>query len=252
MRDYSLDLQKIGLSDKEAKVYVAALEVGADTAQNISARANVNRATTYVAIKALTGLGFLSTFEKGKKQYFSALNPERLASLYDRGHAELEEKRLQIDRLIPELKQIHSASGEGSRVKYFEGKEALMAMVKEFYKEMKGGVILSISPIDLVREVFSKEDLDKLQAWRASKDIKVRGLYTYEKGALPEKNDLSAKRIDRDKFPLKSDISIYGNSVRIVTFGEKPSGIAIEDKNFADTLRSIFELAWEGAQSLRL
>ena len=40
------ELQKIGLSEKEAKVYLAALELGQASVQNIARKAEVNRATT--------------------------------------------------------------------------------------------------------------------------------------------------------------------------------------------------------------
>ena len=55
---YEKELQDLGLSEKEAKVYLTALEMGAETAQNIAKKANVNRATTYVQIDSLKAKGF--------------------------------------------------------------------------------------------------------------------------------------------------------------------------------------------------
>ena len=248
MRDYSLDLQKIGLGDKEAKVYLAALEVGQDTAQNISKRSGVNRATTYVAIKILTDLGLMSTFMKGKKQHYIASSPENLVDLYDKEKVEVEEKRAQIERLIPELLRLHRKLDEKTSVKYFEGKEALLTMAREFYKNMQGGTILNIFPPDRIREIFTLEDLEKLQANRQVKGVSVRGLYTYKDGHLPDKPDRKLRKIPHDQFPLNSDIAIYGNHVHIGNLTDKPSGVVIDDKQFAQTMRSIFDLAWEAAE----
>lgn len=248
MKDFTLDLQKIGLSDKEAKVYLAALELGADTAQNISKRAGVNRATTYVAIKALSDLGLIGTFQKDKKQFFSAVEPARLISLYDKAKAEAEEKKILIERLRPELAKVHHQPGERTTVKYFEGKEALLSMALEFYKDMKGGTILNIFPADLIKKAFSSEDLKDLKEARIKKNVFVRGLYTSGIEELRSSTDQELRRISYDKFPLRSDIAIYGDKVRIVNLGERLSGIVIEDKNFADTLRSVFELAWTAAE----
>lgn len=39
---YEKELISFGLSEKEAKVYLAALELGAETAQNLSKKAGIN------------------------------------------------------------------------------------------------------------------------------------------------------------------------------------------------------------------
>ena len=46
-------LQHLGLSDKEASVYMASLELGSDTVQEIAKRAEVKRANTYAVIEKL-------------------------------------------------------------------------------------------------------------------------------------------------------------------------------------------------------
>jgi len=77
------DLQQIGLSEKEAKVYLASLELGPSTAQTIAAKATVNRPTTYVMIESLIKRGLMSSFQKGKKRFFVAGKPTQLLYLLD-------------------------------------------------------------------------------------------------------------------------------------------------------------------------
>ncbi|MDZ4385041.1 MAG: helix-turn-helix domain-containing protein, partial [Candidatus Moranbacteria bacterium] len=72
------DLQEIGLNEKEARVYLSALELGQSTVQDIAKKALVNRATTYFVIESLMKSGLMSSFQKGKKQYFVAADPDRL------------------------------------------------------------------------------------------------------------------------------------------------------------------------------
>jgi len=72
------ELEKLGLSDKEAAVYLASLELGPSPVQVISRKAEVNRATTYVMIEVLLQKGLMSTFDKGKKTMYTAEKPERL------------------------------------------------------------------------------------------------------------------------------------------------------------------------------
>ena len=68
MDELKKELEHLGLSDKEARVYLAALEMGPSPVQDISHKAHVNRATTYVMIESLAARGLMSTFQKGKKR----------------------------------------------------------------------------------------------------------------------------------------------------------------------------------------
>jgi sugar-specific transcriptional regulator TrmB len=68
-------LIKLGLSEKEAAVYLATLELGEDTALNIAEKSQVNRTTTYVILEKLMKLGLASTVERGKKTVFVAEDP---------------------------------------------------------------------------------------------------------------------------------------------------------------------------------
>ena len=60
MSDLIQELGHLGLSEKEAAVYLASLELGPAPVQDISHKAKVNRATTYVMIESLMGRGLIS------------------------------------------------------------------------------------------------------------------------------------------------------------------------------------------------
>ena len=62
-------LEKIGLAEKEAKVFLASLELGSSAAQKIAKKAEINRATTYVIIEKLMKKGLMSSVEKGKRLF---------------------------------------------------------------------------------------------------------------------------------------------------------------------------------------
>ncbi|MBI4087815.1 TrmB family transcriptional regulator, partial [Candidatus Kaiserbacteria bacterium] len=65
------ELEDLGLSEKEARVYLAALELGQNTAERIAKQASVNRSTTYVQLDSLMKMGLISTHEEDKKTLFA-------------------------------------------------------------------------------------------------------------------------------------------------------------------------------------
>jgi len=72
------ELQDLGLSEKEARVYLAALELGQTTADKLAKHAKVNRSTTYVQLESLMKVGLMSTHEERKKTVFAPESPELL------------------------------------------------------------------------------------------------------------------------------------------------------------------------------
>ncbi|MCF7835696.1 MAG: helix-turn-helix domain-containing protein [Candidatus Marinimicrobia bacterium] len=77
-------LKQLGLSEKEAKVYLASLELGEATVQEIAKQAGVNRPTTYVQIEKLTKMGLMSSVEKEGKKYFNAEEPNQLLKILEK------------------------------------------------------------------------------------------------------------------------------------------------------------------------
>ncbi|MBI4276225.1 hypothetical protein HY629_00060, partial [Candidatus Uhrbacteria bacterium] len=245
------DLQKIGLSEKEGAVYLALLELGSDTVQNIGKKAQVNRATTYVILDALKKKGVVSTVEKGKKTYFAAESPEELLRIVRYEEAELKVRERELDELLPQLKAIFNLAQNKPVVRFYEGKDGLKAMNDEFLRS-PGEEMLMIYSRDHVERAFSNQELDQVKAARVLKGKSVRSIYTYSKGVLPDMGQLTARiKIPEGKFPISCDIAICGDKVRIASLGKALSGIVIEDSEIAKTLRSIFELSWEAAQEYR-
>ena len=98
------ELQEVGLQEKEAKVYIAMLELGRATAQDIAKKADVNRATTYFVMENLMKKGLASAIDEGPRQYFLPEDPSQLEAIFetfkegslfywhDVGHAEVAER----------------------------------------------------------------------------------------------------------------------------------------------------------------
>src|SRR3989344_9013680 len=124
-------LKGLGLSENEAKVYMAMLELGPATVLEISAKAGVNRPTTYVQIESLKKMGLTSTQTKGKKQLFIAESPEQFEFMIDRQKNELEQKKEELHKLLPELTTLFNLSDSKPQVRFLEGKEGLIKMQDE-------------------------------------------------------------------------------------------------------------------------
>ncbi len=242
------DLEKFGLSEKEGKVYLAALELGPATATQIAQKAGVNRATTYVEIESLMKMGLAGTFEKNKTTLFTAESPAILKRILTRREERLKASAASLENLLPELLKMHEYAEEKPKVQYYEGKEGLLAIQEDFLKT-KDKKIEEIYSDDDLFNVFTREELKSSK--RKQREILVRALYTRKAGkySATDTSSLSESRIvPFESFPIHSDILIYGNKVAMVSLKGKLVGAIIDHKEIADTLRSLFNLAWDAAE----
>ena len=73
-------LEEIGLSKKEAVLYLTLLRYGQRPITFLSNKAGVNRGLGYVLLHSLLEKGLVTKTTKGRVQYFSALDPKYLVT----------------------------------------------------------------------------------------------------------------------------------------------------------------------------
>lgn len=245
------ELQKIGLSDKESKVYLAALGLGKASVQTIAAKAGVNRATTYSVLGTLKEKGLCSTFQKGKKTFFVVSSPEYLKEIFEIKKIEIEEKQKALDVMLPELSAIYTNQKQDPIIRYFEGKQGMLNCVIEYLS----GKASELEPArmiynkDLLDQTFTAEEREKYKKIRLGNRVRSKVLYNNQAGELPDTPDGQRLRISGDKFPITCDIGMRGDKIRIASLGKRLSAVLITDKEIVSTLKSLFDLAFEAAQA---
>ena len=88
-----LELRKLGLTEKEVRVYLASLELGPSSVLNIAQKTGLARPTTYEIVKSLENKGLFAETKQKKKRYFVAQSPERILGLLRVQKEKLKKKR---------------------------------------------------------------------------------------------------------------------------------------------------------------
>lgn len=235
------ELTKIGLSDKEARVYLAALELGKAPIQDIAKKAGINRTTTYVMITELEKRELVKPLKMGKRNYFVAESPDMILEILKKEKQEIENKEREIKEILPELKSVYNVAPGRPKIRFFEGAE-VNKKINDDILESEAKEILEIYNADFIRDIISEEEAKNFYKKRTEKKIKYRALYTRKEG--PFKNPLEfaeEKFIDQKQFPISGDIFVYEDRVGMVG---KEMGVIIESAEISQTLKTLFNLAW--------
>jgi HTH-type transcriptional regulator, sugar sensing transcriptional regulator len=251
---YEKELQNLGLSEKEARVYITSLEMGPDTAQNIAKRSSVNRATAYVQIDSLKKRGLMSEFLKGKKTFYTAENPEVLFRLIEQQETELKFKKLEATKVVPDLAKFFVKSSKTSgrpNISFFEGEEGV-AQIRDDFLKTKDSIIMGFVNADKVQHKFAKNQ-ESYTNKRISNKIYSKLLYTSERGVIETfkkdpKKFREGRLMAKPLFGMDSDITIYRDKVAFISYSGNSIGVIIKSKEIADTMRSLHSMLWDASK----
>jgi sugar-specific transcriptional regulator TrmB len=246
-------VEELGLSNKEARVYVANLMLGPAGVQQIADASGIKRVTTYVILESLVNLGLASQTTKAKKTLFNAEAPENLRRLLEKREQSIKDQKQQLDELLPQLNSLKTLPMEMPSVRFYDGAEGIRTINKLFLDELANSHFkhtYGISNLDDVFEFFPEFKKAGANPDRVTTGIKSYFLYTSKNGPILSRDDESnirvSKFVDNAKFPIQGDTSIVGDKVMILSLrGGHPTGAVIHNPEFAKTMKSVFELAWK-------
>lgn len=248
-------IEDLGLSNKEARVYVAALSTGPASVQRLADQSGIKRVTVYVVLESLIGLGLISQSTKGKKTVFVPEDPSNLQRLLDKRQLELAGQRKNFDSILPQLTTLGSSPRETATVRLYDSADGIKSLMRTFIKEAVGTedhAVVGFSNLDQLYAYFPEFRQTHSNPDRLRAGIKSRFLYTSSEGPIMKQFDRETHRVSRwipqHDFPTQGDFTVVGDHIMMLAFeGNHPTGITIASAELAQGLRTMFDLAWLAA-----
>jgi sugar-specific transcriptional regulator TrmB len=239
------ELIEIGLTEKEARVYLAALELGSATAQQIAAKATVERPSTYLAIEALKKKGLVSDTKSGKKIIFKAGDPKLLNYYIECEKRKVLNRGKKVSEIIKSL-QTNKGSDEEVHVGMLKGYEGLSAhqdlvIYSDDIDQICEVVNLDRSSATIPPELVGESDIRREITARH----KVFSIKQTETSKTTSNSLVNEKLISKKCGEIDASLHVHGdNSVFTVNNDKEPTVVVIESKAIASTLKALFFSAW--------
>jgi len=241
------DLLKIGLTEGEAKVYLALSELGSSTVGPIVKKSKVAYSNIYDILNRLIDKGIVSFIIKNKTKYFQAAPPANLINFLDKKEEEIINQRLSLKKIIPELERLQEIK-PGQEAEVFLGVKGLRSAYEKLTKDLiKTDEILFFN---IYEEDYSEQsDLFYNSIVDISSKFKNRGIankdYNKRSWFAKKAKFLNIKFID---FPIPGNIDIVQDKVMIITWSPTPTAILIHSRTVAENFRDYFNKVWKLAR----
>lgn len=242
-------LVEAGLSDKEANIYLALLQLGSATPNILAQKTQVNRSTAYLTLSSLEKRGLVSVVEARGKQCFVAAPPDRLAKLVDEAANRVQESRNKIVEALPALSALFQTADASPRVRFFEGEAALQEAREEMWATREPHWEVYAVDEEAVRVAAMKGE-ERIKLTERMRDGRLLIAIKPGIASIPEfhKEAFEVRVLDYARCPFRGSITLAGQKLCIMTTHADGMGVLIDSPDLTSGFRAMFEAAWHMAK----
>ena len=234
-------LQDAGLSENEAKIYLAVLELGQTSVSRIARKSGIKRTTVYLSLENLMQKGLVSTIKKEGKAHYYGEDPRNLERI-------MTERKEKISKLIPELLAFSNMIDKKPEIRYFEGEEGIKEVLMDALNFAKTEICMVYSEsyiADFDEKYFSEFYApERLKRKIIARTLVPDNEQMHELAKSNEQSLRQMKFLTPNLLKVNIEIMLYGeNKMSIVSFEEK-FALIIESPAIHKSFQSIFETMW--------
>lgn len=234
-------LEKTGLNQKEANVYMALLELGTATVESVATKAGTKRPTTYLILDELQRKGLASLVPRAKKVLYVPESPEKLIS-------DLARKQELVKRFLPNMLALYNEPKYKPQVQMFSGKEGVKQVYQEIFESKEVSYFGTTK--DLIK--LYPEGLNDYLKKIKDPQFKIRDLLTKSKENLEYASKASGPNYQIRFLPknleFPTDSALAGDMAIFFSFHPQIFALVIKSREIIKSLTTMFELAWESAK----
>ena len=238
-------LRKAGLTESQAKGYLALIEHGELTPTQLAEYTGESRTNGYMVCEKLEKLG-LATRGDGKKTIYRPTHPSSIESLAERRRKALVRSEQEVKQGISPLIDMFYKYREEPGARTLQGVSGI--------KEVFADVIRTGQDVYFIRTAVDIQTLTVDFYNVHSRERVASGIATYALTPISESsvrnftsgND-QKNNFHRTFYPEKSydapvEIQVYGDKIAMIAYGDTQMATIITSPPLADSMRQIFKM----------
>lgn len=243
MSDVRLEiLTGLGLTNNEAIVYLANLELGPTTVIKMSKKTGLPRGSIYSVLGSLRHRGLVSTQPKGAKHVFVAESPDHLEKL-------LQQKKTMLQSILPDLFSMHMhLENKDTLIKHFQGLEGIKTALDNLLKLYTPGdyyyVITDQEKWYELDPIYARTFLGKRKEIQSQPKMILQD-NTFAREYIDTKISRNEQaKILTNEYQFEADLIITPKIIAVSQTVHPLNTLTIENEAIIGVCRQMFELVW--------
>lgn len=234
-------LINIGLSEAEAQIYTVLLKHDTLTVSRIAENSGESRTNTYAVLESLEKRGLVLKDTTKAVLHYRAANPTELQQISSQLRADVNRADEALREILPDMIQTYNLSSERPGVQFFQGNQALAEIYDDVLKTGKDILVLR-SPFDdeaMGNSFYKRFKQAKCDAGIKTTMVSSEKNISQEDLALDTKLGIKRHILADGAYEEPVEISVYGNKVSTISFGNETIGTVIHSALIANAIRQI-------------
>lgn len=250
MDNISSILESAGLTAGESKVYLALIELNSSSVGAIIQKSGVSASKVYEILNKLIKKGIVSYITDEGKKIYTAQDPGKLIDFLKEQEKKIEESKIAINSIIPELRFKKSEKPFEPTVQVFEGRKGFMSIYETILNELEdGGKFYTYTNLAVTLEF--ENYFRRFNELRQKK--KVTMYIVYQKSCWNLKKEKQEERSKRAYyFPkvcmnedlIPTTIAINSKACLITMVTDKIVAVLIRNKAMIEGYKKYFKYVW--------
>lgn len=231
-------LQNLGVSEDEARVYVALLRLGGTRASSIAKDVGMKRTTIYPILQSLARAGLVNVYFRTSQRFYYAQRPVTVAAQF---HKKIEA----FENIIPSLLALEKKQVQMIGLRFIETKEELQNFYRSILAEYKNKNYRIISSAAGWQGV-DPEFFIQYRKDRGRANIRTQLLLTADSAAINPTDPalLREYKYLPAEYSFDSTIDIFDDKILIVSPELSSLAVVIAIPAMVGVFRSVFDILW--------
>ena len=232
------NLQDIGLSKKEAEIYLACFKLGKAKASDIAKMTDLPRTSVYNQIRDLVNKGYVKKTKVKSVEFFVPIEPKEILN-------DVQEKVENFSNVLPKMEKLADFTGAKPKLEFFDTKEGLIKLYELMLGVNHGEVVYAIESGEAIRSLAEKVGWELMLKWQKKsldKGIIVQEVITQDIISFIQTAPENIKVILRQR-PITDrvvDEKLFPFPINLYLIGPDNVFVAVPQQNFALILENIY------------
>lgn len=238
-------LEAIGLSPKESRVYLLLLEQSDMTASDVAERLGFKRPNAYAVLDQLAEQHLIEVVETDAVKTFRAAHPAQLQRLVQQRIEQEQQAAAGLQKVLPLLRSQHALASNKPGVVHMAGVDGFITLLDDMIRSTSEVLLIASNEVPQDQNVL-KQFRDKMVA-RVNAGVGTRALFHSTDQNERFKYEFGERGIMLrflHSAPFETDIALYEDNIAFTIYKPVILTTVITNQVMAGTMREVFEQLW--------
>jgi len=243
------DLEALGLSTAESKVYLELLRLGPSTVAQLVKQTGMYKANIYQSLQRLYQKGIISHHSQEGHKVFRIQRPDSLMDYLGKKEEDLIQQKKLAKKFIDEVNRLEKIEQVSESAEVFYGLAGVKKIYRDIVEQKHDSYVYGSSTES--ETIIGAHYWKNLHQKQLDAGLKMNMIFhkslRHWSNALPK--EVCQLRFFDEPFEPLTETTIYGDTVALTVWLKIPVVTIIKNKHVAVSYKQIFDILWKQAKS---